>query len=126
MPVNIKERPTSPHLTIYKPQISSVLSISHRITGVGLFFSLSLLSWWFISFVYYGECECIVSFMNSWVFLLALKAISFCGFYHFFNGIRHLGWDMGLGFSLQELHLTGWLVVIIAILSTISLWSMII
>ncbi|NDB83238.1 MAG: succinate dehydrogenase, cytochrome b556 subunit [Alphaproteobacteria bacterium] len=122
----IKERPTSPHLTIYKPQISSVLSISHRMTGVALFFGLSVISWWIVSFIFFGPCKYVMYFINTWIFCLAIKALSFCGFYHFFNGIRHLFWDMGIGFSISELHFSGWLVVVASILSTITIWSIII
>ncbi len=116
-------RPTSPHITIYKPQISSVLSISHRMTGVALFFFLVTVSWCAVGFIFYQQCECTNNIINSKIFQLAMLGITFCGFYHFFNGIRHLFWDIGLGFSIQELHFSGWFVIVLAILSTAFTWS---
>jgi succinate dehydrogenase / fumarate reductase cytochrome b subunit len=115
-------RPVSPHLTIYKKQISSVLSIFHRITGVGLCFGISVLIWYFIILAfndfspqYLCCCKC-----NIWKIPLIL--ISFGWFYHLSNGIRHLIWDSGYCFSVKAINFTGWLVVICSIIMTIIFW----
>ena len=120
------KRPTSPHLTIYKKQISSVLSIFHRITGAGLFAGLSLLAWYFIilSFnkfdaEYMNLCKCNL-------LKIALVLISFSWFYHLCNGIRHLIWDSGYCFSIKAINLTGWFVVVCSIAITITFWSTIV
>ncbi|WP_395476669.1 succinate dehydrogenase, cytochrome b556 subunit [Rickettsia endosymbiont of Pantilius tunicatus] len=114
------KRPTSPHLTIYKPQISSTLSILHRMTGVALFFTVSILAWWFIfskfdsNYIQLANCCCIIK--------ICLILTSFAWFYHLCNGIRHLFWDIGYGFSIKAVNLSGWSVVICSILFTILLW----
>jgi succinate dehydrogenase / fumarate reductase, cytochrome b subunit len=119
----LSKRPTSPHLSIYRPQISSSLSIFHRMTGIALYFSLMMLSWWFIFFIFKGECKCMAWIFETMIFMLALKAISFCSIYHLLNGIRHLFWDMGYGFSIKAMNNSGWAVVITSVALTIYLWA---
>ncbi|MDX1924809.1 MAG: succinate dehydrogenase, cytochrome b556 subunit [Rickettsiaceae bacterium] len=119
------KRPTSPHLSIYKPQITSVLSISHRLTGVALFFALSIISWWIIYFVFFGPCKCVLYVVESQIFTFALQIVSVFATYHFLNGIRHLFWDIGWGFSLCSVNYSGWLVVTLTILITFVLWSVV-
>ena len=112
-------RPTSPHLTIYKKQISSVLSILHRATGVGLFLGLSILIWYFIISTF-NECGCEhTEFLQCNLLKAALICISFAWFYHLCNGIRHLIWDSGYCFSIKAVNFTGWFVVICSVLMTI-------
>ena len=74
-----KARPTSPHLSIYKPQISSVLSVGHRLSGVGLFFMISAVSWWFILWVFSRfDSSYLEIFSNGFVkFLLVLTSYAF-------------------------------------------------
>lgn len=115
-------RPMSPHLTIYKRQISSVLSIFHRLTGAGLFFMLSLATWWFIFFVFSRFCSCYLNIANYAIFRIILILTSFAGFYHLLNGIRHLFWDMGKGFSIKAMNQTGIAVVFGSILLTLLFW----
>lgn len=89
-------RPLSPHLTIYRPQFTSVLSILHRITGVGLVISLILVIGWFaaLSFGIHAFVE-INLFFKSYVIQLILVASLWALWYHTCTGIRHLIWDMG-------------------------------
>ncbi|MCE3232604.1 MAG: sdhC [Rickettsiaceae bacterium] len=121
MTKNLSKRPLSPHLTIYKPQISSVLSITHRITGFGLFVGSLLLSWWIILNVY-GEAE----WFNKIVESIPGKAFLFLWtlalYYHLLNGIRHLFWDAGKGFQIKTLNLTGILVLIGTVALTLASW----
>src|SRR5690349_3272487 len=97
-------RPTSPHLGIYRLQISSVLSIFHRLSGMALFFGSSVIAWWFILWVFNKFDPCYLYITKYWLFKLALFTLSFAGFYHLSTGIRHLMWDMGCGFSIKSIH----------------------
>ncbi len=91
-PIAIKNsRPLSPHLSIYKLQISSVLSIGHRLSGVGLFFGLGAFCWWFIFWVFSKFEPCYLDCLNSSMVKLILFLVSYSYFYHFCTGIRHLG-----------------------------------
>ncbi|WP_341764673.1 succinate dehydrogenase, cytochrome b556 subunit [Candidatus Tisiphia endosymbiont of Beris chalybata] len=112
-------RPLSPHLTIYKKQISSVLSIFHRITGIGLFVSLAVLVWYFIILAFNQFSSEYVQYFKGSLFKVALIGVSFAWFYHLCNGIRHLIWDSGYCFSIKAINLTGWLVVICSLLMTL-------
>ena len=112
-------RPLSPHLSIYRPQITSVLSIFHRITGAGLFISSFLIITWLASLAagieYYERIETLFS---TPFFLVVLCLSLWALWYHFFNGLRHLYWDMGLGFDLKSVSVSGWIVVILSFLVT--------
>lgn len=119
-------RPLSPHLTIYKPQISSVLSILHRLTGIGLYAGLMLMAWWVWTAAYnpsaYTELhECLSSILGK-LFLFGWTAAFY---YHFGNGIRHLFWDIGKGFELPVMARSGWAVVFFTILMTGFTWGFI-
>ena len=122
---NKPPRPLSPHLSIYKPQISSVLSIAHRATGFVLYFGLVLLVWAFFFKVYYPDSLFFENeFFRSYIWKFFLFGLNFCLFYHLLNGIRHLFWDMGLGFSLKAVNFSGILVVILSIGLTITAWAL--
>ena len=105
-------RPLSPHLSIYKPQLTSVLSISHRLTGVVLSVGTVLLVWWLVAAAS-GERAFAAAqgFWGSWIGLLLLFGWTFSLFFHLCNGIRHLLWDAGWGFDLRQTYISGWTVV---------------
>lgn len=118
--MNNKPRPLSPHLQIYKPQISSVLSISHRLSGIILYIGILVMSWVLVCNIYCGSEQ------NYFADLLEIKVIKILlyiwilsMYYHFSNGIRHLFWDIGKGFDIKTMNTTGMLVVATAILMTI-------
>jgi succinate dehydrogenase / fumarate reductase cytochrome b subunit len=116
-------RPLSPHLQIYRPQISSVLSILHRITGVALAIGTLLLIWWLIAAASGPEAfDAAEGFIASWLGRLLLLGWTFALFYHLCNGIRHLAWDAGWGFEIKTMTATGWLVVIAALALTLISW----
>ena len=115
-------RPISPHLSIYKPQISSVLSILHRLTGVALFFGLSAIVWWFILWVFSKFNHYYIELSHNILFTILLFTVSLAWFYHFCTGIRHLIWDMGYGFSIKSINASGIAAVIIAIMFTVIFW----
>lgn len=106
--VNRGNRPLSPHLSIYRPQLSMITSITHRITGVGLTLGLVLVVWWFLAASTGPETFAIAdAVLTSWfgglVLIGSLWALSF----HFLNGIRHLAWDAGYGLELEFAQKTG-------------------
>lgn len=119
-------KPLSPHITIYKREISSVLSIFHRITGIILFFAFSFLCWGMIFWIFTGlsksKLHYLCSLMNCNVFSVFIKIftsfIVFSMFYHICTGIRHLIWDTGKCLSIRALHITGWLAIIISSFAT--------
>jgi len=115
-------RPISPHLSIYKKQISSVLSILHRLTGVGLFVGFSVIAWWMICWIFSKFDPQIYGMINNLIVRLGLYVLSMALFYHLCNGIRHLFWDMGYGYSVPVMRQSGWIVVVVSTLVTIVFW----
>jgi succinate dehydrogenase / fumarate reductase cytochrome b subunit len=108
-----EDRPLSPHLQIYRPQITSVLSIVHRITGVGLAFgALGLVCWLAAAAAGAQAFEAINALWGSALGILFLVGSAWALFYHLLNGIRHLFWDVGIGFELETASRSGWAVVI--------------
>ncbi len=118
------ERPLSPHLQIYKPQITSVLSIMHRITGVALTAGTFLMVLW-ITTLSLGESfyEYYMFFIKSWFGNLVLICFTFALSYHFSNGIRHLFWDLGYGYELNVVFISGVIVLISAFILTCIVWT---
>ena len=114
------DRPLSPHLQVYRPQITSVLSILHRITGVALTFGTLLLTWWLVAAAY-GPEEFMdaQAFLGSWFGHLILWGFLFAVFYHLGNGVRHLLWDFGWGFEIEQVRMTGIGVIAFAVGATL-------
>jgi succinate dehydrogenase / fumarate reductase cytochrome b subunit len=116
MPV---QRPLSPHLQIYRRQITTVLSIMHRITGMLLCLGALLLVAWIATTAAGPDWHaCFFQFIDSIFGRLLLLGLVFSLLFHLCNGIRHLVWDMGYGFDLGTTTATGWTVVVISILGT--------
>ncbi|MEM6603236.1 MAG: succinate dehydrogenase, cytochrome b556 subunit [Pseudomonadota bacterium] len=113
-------RPLSPHITVYRPQITSVMSILHRITGCGLALSLVFFVWFIIALAM-GESSYNLFIYCSTTLLgkLVVFMIVFALFYHMFNGIRHLVWDTGYGYNIQNVKKSGIIVAILAVVATI-------
>lgn len=105
---NRGRRPLSPHLGIYRPQITSVLSILHRITGVAMALAVMLIAWWFLAAAtgpdYFALAD---GLLTSWVGHLVLLGSLWAVWYHALNGVRHLWWDLGYGFDLPKVTLSG-------------------
>ena len=118
------ERPLSPHLGIYRWEVSNSLSIVHRMTGVMLSIGALALVGWLVSVVVGSDAYTV---MNAWwrtpIGMLMLFGWTFCFFYHLANGIRHLFWDIGRGFEKRHARMTGWTVVIVAIVLTLAFWA---
>lgn len=118
-----QNRPLSPHLQVYKPQLTSVLSITHRATGVALAVGTLLLVWWLVAAAT-GESAFadVQAFIGSWFGRLLLFGWSYALFYHLCNGIRHLFWDAGKGMELDAAYASGRLVVAASIVLTAAVW----
>ena len=112
-------RPLSPHLTVYKPQITSVLSIFHRITGAGLAVSTVLVVFWLASLAI-GEVtfKGFNNFLNNPLIIIVLVSSLWALWYHFCTGLRHLYWDMGYGYGLKSVTISGWVAVIFSFVLT--------
>ena len=106
-------RPLSPHLTIYRPQMSSISSILVRISGVSLSFGFVLIVWWLLAastnIKYFESAN---SILSSWFGIVVLIGSVWALCYHSLGGIRHLIWDMGYGFDLKTTDRMGWAVII--------------
>jgi len=117
------DRPLSPHLQIYRPQLTSVLSILHRLTGVALALGTGLLVWWLAAAAAGPDSFAIANdFLGSIFGRLLLLGWSFALFYHLCNGIRHLFWDAGLGYEITTVNRSGWLVLVASLALTVIAW----
>ena len=119
-----RERPLSPFMIgqVYRPQLTSVLSILHRATGVALALGAFALVAWLLAVA--GEGQSFASFQaiaGSLVGKLALMAFAACLVYHFLNGIRHLLWDVGWGFELPRVYASGYVVVAMTLVLTATI-----
>ena len=116
-------RPLSPHLQIYRWQLTSVLSILHRATGIALALGAILFVSWLGAASDGPESYAkMQNFLGSWIGLLLLFGWSVALFYHLCNGIRHLFWDAGYGFELKDAYRSGWTVVVVSLLATVLSW----
>ena len=118
------KRPLSPHLTIYRPQVTSISSIFIRITGNALVFSTLLLVAWFLAAAIGPKTFNVMHFIiSSWfgkiMMILSLWAL----WYHSLGGIRHLVWDTGRGLELKTAEIMGWAMILGSFLLTIiTVW----
>ena len=118
-----RDRPLSPHLQIYRPQIGSVLSICHRATGVVLSLGAVFLVLWLMAAAAGPEWfEVARRCAGSWPGYAFLFAFSVCLVYHLLNGVRHLFWDAGLGFEPETVARTGWAAAVGTALLTAAIW----
>lgn len=118
------KRPMSPHLTIYQVQLTSVLSVSHRATGMilsgyAMFLGLGTL---FVP----GGIPCVIEIVNElnlpFAVLFANKALlAFPATYHTFNGLRHLAWDLGMFLTIKQVYSTGYIVIALAAAFAVAL-----
>ncbi|MGE0004557.1 MAG: succinate dehydrogenase, cytochrome b556 subunit [Parvibaculaceae bacterium] len=117
------KRPLSPHLQIYRPMLSMMMSIVHRITGAGLYFGMILLVWWLLAAAISPDYFAMVQgFFGHWFGKLLLLGFTWALLHHILGGLRHLLWDTGRGFGLGTIE---WLVranLALSILGTIALW----
>lgn len=118
--VNRGNRPLSPHLTIYRPQLTSMTSILTRITGNALLVAALLIVWWFLAAAtspeYFATADAVItSWFGDLVMLLSVWAL----WYHLCAGVRHLIWDNAMMLDIDKAEMLGWLVIIVSACLTI-------
>lgn len=117
------ERPLSPHLQIFRPIITMVMSILHRVTGAALYAGMLLLVWWLAAAAAGPEHYAVVSgFLGSWFGRLVLFGFTWALMHHLLGGIRHLIWDAGYGFDLPTANAMSWGTVIGSAALTVLVW----
>ena len=118
-------RPLSPHLQVYRLPLTALMSITHRITGVGLTIGTLLLTWWVAAAAYGARAfEQAQGFLGSWIGLLLLFGFSFALFFHLCNGVRHLFWDFGRYFELHQTRRADMAVLVATAAMTVVVWVM--
>lgn len=121
--MNTKTRPLSPHLSAYKFRITSTLSILHRMTGVALSAGTLLFVAWLIAIASGGESyDQFGAILGSIFGKIVIAGFVYALFYHLSNGIRHLFWDAGKGFEMEQATRSGWAVVIVSAAATALTW----
>ena len=117
--MNTTNRPLSPHLQIYKPQLTSVLSISHRMTGFALSM-IVLLSPIIIYFLTYSAetHQIMINILGNSFIKIIFSLALFGLLYHLCNGIRHLAWDAGYGLDLESSYKSGYIVIVSSVALT--------
>ncbi len=117
-------RPVSPHLGIYRWQITMTMSILHRATGVALAVGSIVLVWWLVAAGMGPDAFARVHhLLSSIIGQVLLIGWTLSLYYHLCNGIRHLCWDAGWGFQIKSMYITGYTVWVVALLMTLgTLW----
>ena len=121
--MNDSNNPLSPHLQIYRWHISSLLSITHRISGVINLLALILIFFWLLV-LSFGESnyESFLLIINSFFGKFILIGFTWSMSFHLLSGIRHLVWDLGYGFELKTANISGIIVVIFSLVLTVIFW----
>ena len=121
--MNDSNNPLSPHLQIYRWHISSLLSITHRISGVINLLALILIFFWLIV-LSFGESnyELFLLIINSFFGKFILIGFTWSMSFHILSGIRHLVWDLGYGFEIKTANISGIIVIICSLVLTIIFW----
>lgn len=118
-----RTRPRSPNIQIYRPQLTSVLSIVNRITGVVLSACSVVLVVWLIAAATGLQAYVVVQgVIASWIGQVVLFGCTFAFFLHLCGGIRHLVWDTGRGFDLRSIYASGWAMVAASVVLTVAAW----
>ena len=118
-----KPRPLSPHLQVYKWQLTSLMSIGHRASGIALSLGTFLIVIWLVALAAGPELFFYVNkVISHWFGQFILFGFSVALFYHLLNGIRHLSWDLGYGFDISNVYKTGYTVLVTALILTSFTW----
>ena len=121
--MNDSNNPISPHLQIYRWQISSLLSIIHRISGVVNLIALTLMFFWFVVLsLSESNYELFLLIINSFFGKFILIGFTWSMSFHLLSGIRHLVWDLGYGFEIKTANISGIIVIISSLFLTIIFW----
>lgn len=118
-----RNRPQSPNIQIYRPQLTSVLSIANRVSGVALSFAaVGLMVWLIAAAAGPQPYAAVQDTLRSAIGQVVLFAMTLAFFFHLCAGIRHLAWDAGYGFELRTIYASGWVVVVASVLLTVVAW----
>ncbi len=121
--MNDSKNPLSPHLQIYRWHISSLLSITHRITGIINLLALILIFFWLLALSFSeSNYELFLLIINSFFGKFILIGFSWSMSFHLLSGIRHLVWDLGYGFEIKTANISGIIVIIFSLVLTIIFW----
>ena len=121
-----RQRPLSPHLQVYRPQMTSVMSIMHRAAGIVLTTGTLVMTAWLVSLAMGAESYGMVAaFLAHPLGQFVLFGYSVALIYHALNGIRHLGWDIGIGLTIPEVYRNGQLVLVLTAVLTVVLWTVV-
>ncbi len=116
-------RPLSPHLQIYKPSLTMVMSIVHRLTGLALYFGTALIAWWFIAAAAGpGPLDLVNAVLGHWLGQLVLLGFTWALFHHMLGGIRHFIWDTGRGLEPGPRVALTWFALVGALVLTGLTW----
>ena len=119
-----RTRPLSPHLQVYRPQMTSVMSILHRAAGVVLTTGTLIMAAWLVSLALGKEVyDVVVMVIGHPLGQFVLFGYSVALIYHALNGVRHLGWDLGFGLTIPQVYKNGQIVLFLTVVLTIGLWS---
>ncbi len=122
-PTVSRQRPLSPHLSIYKPVITMTMSIVHRITGGALYFGTLLLAAWLISAAVSEQCFHAVSAVyGSWIGQLVLFGYTWALLHHLAGGVRHFIWDTGAGLEKHTASKIAWATLVFSLAATLLVW----
>jgi len=118
-----RPRPLSPHLGVYRWQITMTMSILHRASGVVLTAGAFALAWWLLAVAAGGEAyDAAAACLASPLGMVALFGFSLSLVYHLLNGIRHLLWDAGWGLDIPEVYRSGYTVAALTVVLTAAIW----
>jgi succinate dehydrogenase / fumarate reductase cytochrome b subunit len=121
-----RARPLSPHMTIYRWPVTMATSITHRMTGIAMSVGTLVLAWWLIAAASGLEAYATFSHLaGSLIGRIVLFGFTWSLAFHLLNGIRHLAWDMGYGFSIPTAKMTGWLVIVLSVLLTVAVFALV-
>ena len=122
----VQPRPLSPHLQVYRPQLTSVMSILHRASGAVLATGSLLLAFWLTALAggpkFFGPLN---ESINHPVGQCVLFGYSLALVYHGLNGVRHLAWDLRIGLEIRQVYQSGYLVLGLTVLITATLWLLV-
>ena len=119
-----RTRPLSPHLQVYRPQMTSVMSILHRAAGVVLTTGTLIMAAWLVSLARGKEAyDVVVMVIGHPLGQFVLFGYSVALIYHALNGVRHLGWDLGFGLTIPQVYKNGQIVLFLTVVLTMGLWS---
>lgn len=117
-------RPLSPHIQVYRWQLTSVMSILHRASGIALALGAMALVWWLLAAasgpIAFAHAQTILGSLPGRILLFGWTLSLF---YHFANGLRHLWWDSGHGLDLPFVYRSGWVVIAFTLAGTLAAWT---